>query len=213
MTLKNISLQSDERLLFENINCNIKHKEQLAIIGPNGAGKSSLLKIAAGLILPTSGHVELYHEAMTTLKGFEKYRENIGYLFQDSDDQFLAPTVLEDVAFGLRNRGVAKEEAKKIALEKLEELGIAHLHDKVPMRLSGGEKRLVAIAGVLVTNPAILLLDEPSNGLDDSTKAKVVEILNSLDASTIIVSHEKEFIESLNTKVMELRCDGLYQLA
>lgn len=209
LTLKSVGYDQGEKTLFSAISLNLSHKKKVAIIGANGSGKSTLLKIAAGLKMPSSGHIELFHNRMNSLKDFESFRQQIGYLFQDSDDQFIAPSVLEDVAFGLLNQGMGKEEAKETAMQELKSLGIDHLAERVPMRLSGGEKKLVALAGVLILKPDILLLDEPDNGLDGKTETKILEILDGLHSSMLIVSHEQRFLQCCVNEMYELTPQGL----
>ncbi|RAZ53018.1 energy-coupling factor ABC transporter ATP-binding protein [Campylobacter hyointestinalis] len=209
VTLKNIKAKIANRVLFENLNLNLSHKEKIAIIGQNGSGKSTLLEIIGGLKMPCDGSVEIFHEPMKELDEFEKYRNLIGFLFQNSDDQFIAPSVIEDVAFSLLARGVSKNEARKRAEFMLGELGISHLRDEIVFYLSGGEKKLVALAGVLITEPKILLLDEPTTALDYDMQIKVANILGGLDIAQIIVSHDKEFINKVVDKVYFLNQNGL----
>lgn len=209
VALKNIKAKIANRVLFENLNLNLSHKEKIAIIGQNGSGKSTLLEIIGGLNKPCDGSVEIFHEPMRELSEFEKYRNLIGFLFQNSDDQFIAPSVIEDVAFSLLARGVSKDEARKRAEFMLAELGISHLRDEIVFYLSGGEKKLVALAGVLITEPKILLLDEPTTALDYDMQIKVANILGSLDIAQIIVSHDKEFINKVVDKVYFLNQNGL----
>ncbi len=204
-----LSYKIEDIALFENISLDVSHKEKVAIVGANGSGKTTLLKIIAGLIKQSSGEIKIFHESMKNLNDFDKHRGDIGYLFQDSDDQFIAPTVLEDVAFSLVNMGLDKEEAFQKARAQLVKLEIENLEDKIVYRLSGGEKRIVALAGILVLEPKILLLDEPSNALDDGCKKRVQNILNSIDSSTIIVSHELDFIKKVECKEYELTQKGL----
>jgi len=209
VTLKNIKAKIHDRVLFENLNLNLSHKEKIAIIGQNGCGKSTLLEIIGGLKMPLEGSVEIFHEPMKSLDDFKEYRNLIGFLFQNSDDQFIAPSVIEDVAFSLLAKGVSKDEARKRAEFMLGELGILHLRDEIVFYLSGGEKKLVALAGVLIAQPKILLLDEPTTALDYEMQIKVANILESLDIAQIIVSHDKEFINKVVDKVYFLTKDGL----
>jgi cobalt/nickel transport system ATP-binding protein len=194
---QNIGYQIYGKTLFEDISFTLGHKEKLIIKGSNGSGKSTLLKILGGLKQPSSGNINLFHNKMTDIKSFSPYRKDIGFLFQDSDNQFLAPTVLEDVAFGLLNLGIAKQLAKEMSLEILERFGIASLKDSVAFKLSGGQKKLVALASVLILEPKILLLDEPSSGLDDKSTQLLLEIIIQTDASSIVVSHDKDFTARL----------------
>lgn len=204
INVKNVSYEVNEKTIFENITLNVSHEEKIAIIGSNGCGKSSFLKILAGLIKPKEGEVFLFHDKMNSLKEFKKYRSDIGYLPQDVSDFFLCPTVIEDVMFNLRAKGVKKDEAYEKALNTLAELGIEHLEERNIYDLSGGEQKIVALAGILITKPKILLLDEPTNALDEDAEKKIVEILNSIKKSMIIVSHHKSFIESLAPTIYKL---------
>lgn len=196
-------------ILYENITLNVSHKEKIAIIGPNGCGKTTLLETIAGLKEVEAGSLELFHHVMASSKDFTHVRHLIGYLFQDPDNQFLAPIVEDDIAFGLLAQGVSKEEASLKTAMILEDLGIKHLAKKVVYHLSGGEKKLVALAGVLICEPKLMLLDEPTNGLDETMQLRLVEILQKIDKSIIIVSHHKEFIESIVDKTYELTPQGL----
>jgi len=121
-------------------------------------------------------------------------RRRIGLLFQDADDQLFSPTVLEDVAFGPLNLGKSKQEAVDIARQTLDFLGLKGFEERITFKLSGGEKRLVSLATVLAMEPEILLLDEPINGLDIETKAKLTEILSGLNLSYLLVSHDFDFL-------------------
>ena len=212
VNLRNISYKNDKKELFENIDLNLGHEEKIAIIGTNGSGKSTLLKIIAGLIEPTNGYIEIFHNKINSLKEFKNYRNDIAYLPQDVSNHFLCPTVIEDVIFSLRTRGVSKDEALKKADEILEELQITHLKDRIIFDLSGGEQKIVALAGLLILKPKILLLDEPTNALDEESEKKIVEILNSIKKSMIIVSHHKSFIDSLTPTIYKLHNQSLEKI-
>ena len=138
------------------------------------------------------------------LKDFSKYRSNIGYLPQDVTNHFLCPTVIEDVIFSLRAKGISKEDALNQGKQILQELQISHLENRVIFDLSGGEQKIVALAGLLILKPKILLLDEPTNALDEQSEKRIIEILNSIKKSMIIVSHHRSFIESLTSTVYKL---------
>ena len=204
LNLRAVSYENEDKEIFNDISLNLGHEEKIAIIGSNGSGKSTLLKIIAGLINPSSGYIEVFHEKMNNLKDFSKYRSDIGYLPQDVTNHFLCPTVIEDVIFSLRAKGVSKNEALIQGEEILKELKITHLKDRVIFDLSGGEQKIVALAGLLILKPKILLLDEPTNALDEQSEKRIVEILNSIKKSMIIVSHHRSFINSLVSKVYRL---------
>lgn len=207
LNLRDVSARAGEISLFENLNLNLSHKEKLAVIGANGVGKSTLLEIMGGLREPGGGFVEIFHEKMNGLEDFKKYRREIGYLFQNSDDQFICPVALDDVSFDLLACGLAKNDAREAARNMLERLGVGHLANKIVYKLSGGEKKLVALAGALVKEPKILLLDEPTAGLDSKMQLRLVEILSGLDVSQVIVSHDLNFIDRLANSLYVLR-DG-----
>ncbi|CZE47215.1 energy-coupling factor ABC transporter ATP-binding protein [Campylobacter geochelonis] len=209
LTLKSLSAKKGDRVLFQNVNLSLGHKEKIAIIGSNGRGKTTLLEIMAGLSTQSSGEIELFHEKISSPKEYQKYRHLVGYLFQNSDEQFIMPTVLEDVSFSLLAHGFSSDEAKKRALFMLGELGIAHLEKRIVFHLSGGEKKLVALAGVLVSQPQIMLLDEPTAGLDLDVQLQLTSILERVDKSVVIVSHDKTFIEKVVDKIYYLDENGL----
>jgi len=212
INVKNVSYEINERVLFQDITLNVSHEEKIAIVSSNGSGKSSLLKIVAGLIKPKEGEVFLFHDRMEKLKDFKKYRSDIGYLPQDVNDFFLCPTVIEDVMFNLRAKGIKKDEAYTKAFEILKELEIEHLENRTIYDLSGGEQKIVALASILITKPKILLLDEPTNALDEEAEKKIVNILNSIKKSMIIVSHHKSFIESLAPTIYRLKENSLEKI-
>jgi len=207
--LKEVAYKSETKTLFENININVGHEEKVAIIGSNGAGKSTLLKIIAGLQFDYQGELHLFHNHITSKKEYEKFRSDIGYLPQDVSDYFLCPTVIEDVMFNLRAKGQTKEDAYHEAVLMLESLGISHLKDRIIYELSGGEQKIVALAGILITKPKIILLDEPTNALDTEAEQMIIKLLNSIKKSMVIVSHHKSFIDSLAPTVYKLNENGL----
>ncbi len=175
--------------------------ERVGIIAPNGSGKTTLFHIMMGLLKPSSGRLEIYGKEARTEKDFAEIRRRIGLLFQDADDQLFSPTVLEDVAFGPLNLGKPKEEAIALARRTLDFLGLNGFEDRITFKLSGGEKRLVSLATVLAMEPEVLLLDEPVNGLDTKTRAKLMEILRRLELSYILISHEIEFLTATTDTV------------
>lgn len=204
VNLRNISYKNDKKELFKDINLNLGHEEKIAIIGSNGSGKSTLLKIIAGLISPNDGYIEIFHNKINNLNEFKKYRNDIAYLPQDVTNHFLCPTVIEDVVFSLRAKGISKEDAISQGKAILKELDISHLQDRIIFDLSGGEQKIVALAGLLILKPKILLLDEPTNALDEESEKKIINTLNSIKKSMIIVSHHRSFIDSLTSTVYRL---------
>jgi cobalt/nickel transport system ATP-binding protein len=168
--------------------------ERIGLVAPNGSGKTTLFHLIMGLLPPSSGRIELFGKPVAAEEDFVKVRQRIGMLFQDADDQLFSPTVLEDVAFGPLNMGKTKEQAIEISRQTLDQLGLNGFEDRVTYKLSGGEKRLVALATVLAMSPEVLLLDEPTSGLDEATKERLKGILQQLDLSYILISHEFDFM-------------------
>ena len=181
--------------------------DRIGLVAPNGSGKTTLFHILMGLIKPLSGTVEVFGEERREERDFLEVRRRVGLLFQDADDQLFSPTVLEDVAFGPMNLGKSRDDAVSAAVRTLEFLGLGGFEDRVTHKLSGGEKRLVALATVLSMKPEVLLLDEPSSGLDADTKERLIDILNNLDLTILIISHEFEFISKTTQHIYTMQ-DG-----
>ena len=180
--------------VLNELDFKLRRGHRVGLIAPNGSGKTTLLHIIMGLLKPLSGKLEIFGGPVREEKDFANIRRRIGLLFQDADDQLFSPTVLEDVAFGPLNLGKSKNEAVQIARRTLDFLGLAEFEDRITFKLSGGEKRLVSLATVLAMEPEVLLLDEPINGLDIKTKAKLTEILSGIDLSYILISHDFDFL-------------------
>lgn len=191
--------------VFDRLGFDFFAGDRTGLVAPNGSGKTTLFHIIMGLLKPDSGRIELFGKPVTTEKDFLEVRHRIGLLFQDADDQLFSPTVLEDVAFGPLNLGKSKQEAVDISRSILSSLGLEGFEDRVTLKLSGGEKRLVSLAAVLAMEPKVLLLDEPSAGLDEKTKEQLVRILKDLDISYIIVSHEFDFLADLAESIYTLQ--------
>lgn len=208
LELRNLSYSYPDQssLLLDDINFSIT-AERIGLIGPNGCGKTTFFQIIMGLIQADTGDILLNGTTMENDKDFRRLREKLGFLFQHSDDQLFSPTVLEDVAFGPLNQGMAPEEAKELSIRTLEYLGLQGFEDRITHKLSGGEKKLVALATILSMKPQLLLLDEPSNNLDPSTRERLIEILRGQDLAHIIISHDLDFLASTCTKLYTLR-DG-----
>lgn len=171
------------------------HKGQKAgLIGHNGSGKTTLLHLIMGLLMPDAGSVTILGREMKSEKDFRSIRPSLGFVFQNADDQLFSPTVLEDVAFGPLNLGKKPAEAIDIAMQTLENLGLKGFENRISYKLSGGEKKLVSLATVLSMDPEMLLLDEPTTGLDADTRTHLIDILNRLDKTCLIVSHEYDFL-------------------
>ncbi|EIJ43415.1 ABC-type cobalt transport system, ATPase component [Beggiatoa alba B18LD] len=185
------------RPLLQGLNLTVHQGERLAIRGANGSGKTTLLHLIVGLCKPTRGEIFAFGRLRQTEADFWEVRTQAGLVFQDADDQLFCPTVAEDVAFGLFNLGKTAREVTQITRETLALLGLSDYAERVTYHLSGGEKRLVALATVLAMQPDILLLDEPTTGLDEQAQARVVQILQGLPQAMLIVSHDRDFLAQL----------------
>lgn len=183
-----------ERPVLAECNFQLMPGERLALIGPNGSGKTTLLHLAVGLLRPTAGRVEAFGKVRRAEADFHEVRRRAGLLFQQTDDQLFCPTVAEDVAFGPLNLGKPREEVRRIVAETLAALGLEGYQPRITYKLSGGEKRLVALATVLAMRPDVLLLDEPAAGLDEVATERLVEILAGLPQAMLVVSHDRQFL-------------------
>lgn len=197
---------------LSGITFTIRHGESVGIVGANGAGKSTLLLHLNGTLRATGGEVrvgDLPLNAATLLE----VRRVVGMVFQDPDDQLFMPTVLEDVAFGPRNLGLSAQESETRALDALRRVGAEHLAAKAPYHLSMGEKRRCAIATVLAMGPDILVMDEPSTGLDPRGRRLLIGLLKEFTHTKLIATHDLDLVQQLCTRTLvlqqgKLRADG-----
>jgi len=163
--------------------------ERVAVLGPNGSGKSTLLLHLNGLLLPTVGRVTVDGVPVSE-ESAPAVRRKVGFVFQDPDDQLFLPTLLEDAAFGPLNAGLSPGEAASRAMAELRALGLEDQADRAAHHLSGGERRLAALATVLVSDPEILVLDEPTEALDARARRTVVEILRRRTETLVVATHD-----------------------
>ncbi len=203
--LSNIRFKYNSRYILDGLNFTVDSGDRIGLVGPNGCGKTTLCHIIMGLLQPDSGEVEIFGELRKTESDFRQVRGRIGFLFQDADDQLFCPTVLEDVAFGPLNMGKSPEEAERIVHKTLASLQLEGFADRVTYRLSGGEKRLVSLATVLAMEPRILILDEPTTGLDEETTERLITILNDSDLTYVLISHDRDFVSRTTNAVYRIR--------
>lgn len=178
--------------------------ERVALLGPTGAGKSTLLENLIGLKLPNSGQISIagLPIAPATLP---QVRRQVGFAFQDPNDQLFMPTILEDVTFGPRNYGVPPAMARDRAYQLLEDFGLADYANRSAHELSGGQKRLAALAAILALEPSILILDEPTNGLDPSWRRHLAQVLSQLSVQVILIaSHDLNWIGKTTRRALVL---------
>ncbi len=177
--------------------------ERLALLGANGAGKSTLLLHLNGLLLPDAGTVTV-GDTRVTPETLREVRRQVGLVFQDPDDQLFLPTLLEDVAFGPLNAGAAPGNAEDTARALLGRLGLAGAADRAAHHLSGGEKRLASLATALVMEPGLLVLDEPTAGLDARARRRVVELLRGRRETLVVATHDLEVARVLCDRALVL---------
>ena len=183
----------DGNQVLHNCSLDVFRGESIGLIGTNGVGKSTFLKLLVGLNLDYTGELEVAGHVMNK-ENLNHIREHIGYVFQDSDAQLFMTTVEEDVAFGPRNYGLSAEEVEARVSHALERTHTAHLRHKPVFKLSGGEKKLVAIATILAMEPDIIVMDEPSVALDPKNRRNLINLLNEMPQTKLIVSHDLDFL-------------------
>lgn len=181
----------------------VLEKEIVALCGPNGSGKSTLIEHLNGLLRPTSGSVTVMGKKLD-LSNIDIWRD-VGIVFQRSDDQLFAPTVLDDVMFGPINMGMSIEQARMEAMDALKAVGAENLSDKMPGYLSGGQKRLVCIAGVLAMKPGIIAMDEPTSDLDplhaEMVENIILNLKNNHGISIVIATHDLDMAARISDRV------------
>jgi cobalt/nickel transport system ATP-binding protein len=171
------------------VNLHVHRGERVALLGPNGAGKTTLVLHLNGILDAGAGAVAVSGLPVTK-DNLREIRRRVGIVFQDPDDQLFMPTVRDDVAFGPANLGIRGGELEKRVLEALDKVGMADYADRPPHHLSFGQRRRVAVATVLVMEPEILVLDEPSSNLDPASRRELAEILTGLDVTLLMVTHD-----------------------
>ncbi len=186
---------------LKSVSFHITHGERVALLGRNGAGKSTLLLQTNGLLIPTQGEVNIGGIPVTK-KTIHDVRRSVGMVFQNSDDQLFMPTVEEDVAFGPLNMNLPDEEVERRVIEALRAVGAEDLRKRSPMRLSGGQRRRVALASVLSMMPSVLILDEPTSNLDFKARRDLIDLLKSFSHTQLIATHDLPLVFELCKRVI-----------
>lgn len=203
--LKEVSFSyPDGHKALEDVSFLLGHGESVGVVGANGAGKSTLLSILTGILFPQHGTVRV-GDLPVNKKTLSEVRRSVGLVFQEPDDQLFMTSVYDDVAFGPRNYKLDEEEVDIRVMEALEEVGIAHLKERPPYKLSGGEKKLAAIAAVISMKPDILIMDEPTASLDPKARRKVMNILKGFSHTKIITSHDLDMIMDMCERTIVLK--------
>jgi cobalt/nickel transport system ATP-binding protein len=181
----------------------VAHGEAVGLVGPSGAGKTTLLMAFVGFMRLAAGEIRVMG-ARVERQTLRDVRRRVGLVFQNPDDQLFMPTVFEDVAFGPQNQGVIGKDLERCVQEALEDRGLLGLENRPPGHLSFGQKRLASLAAVLVMQPDVLLLDEPSSNLDPRARRQLADHLNGLGAARLLASHDLELVLDVCTRVVVL---------
>ncbi len=206
LAVKDVSYAYLDRFAaLADVSLAVRRGEKVALLGANGCGKSTLLKVLDGLVFPDSGTFNAFGAAVTEQKledqqFSEAFRSRVGFVFQNSDAQVFSPNVRDEIAFGPLNMGMPGDQVARRVDDTLEMLDIAHLADRAPYQLSGGQKKRVAIASVLVMNPEVLMFDEPTAALDPRTQhwlTELIEELNGAGKTIVLATHDLASLETL----------------
>ncbi|CAG0911053.1 unnamed protein product, partial [Cyprideis torosa] len=197
-----VSVERDGRRILGPLSLQLD-QSRIAVIGGNGSGKSTFARLLNGLLLPSEGRVRV--EGLDTATDGAAIRRRVGFVFQNPEHQIVHPTVREDLAFGLRNLGVGRDEADQRISQALDDYDLSHLKDRATRHLSGGERQLVALLGVLVMQPEIIVLDEPATLLDLANRKRLSAVLLTLPQPLVLVTHDLESIAGFERV---LRFDG-----
>jgi len=200
---KNIFVEREGRQALADLSLSLSER-RIGVIGPNGSGKSTLIRLINGLLIPKTGQICV--DGLDTRHDVEKIRRKVGFVFQNPDNQIVFPIVSEDIEFGLKRRVSEPTLRRQRAQEALDQLGVLHLQDRSIHTLSGGERQLVALAGVLATQPEILVFDEPTTQLDLRLRNRFEQHLASLTQAAVIVSHDLALMGTMD-RVLVLK-DG-----
>ncbi|NKX74838.1 ATP-binding cassette domain-containing protein [Rhodobacteraceae bacterium R_SAG3] len=197
--IQNVSLNLDDNPILREVTLTLTEK-RIAIVGSNGSGKSSFARLLNGLRTPSEGRVLV--DGYDTQTEGRKVRRRVGFVFQNPDNQIVFPIVEEDVAFGLKNLGVPVAEREQMVDEVLNRYGLLSKRKQPSHTLSGGQKQLLAIAGVLVMKPAYVVLDEPTTLLDLRNKLRVSQAIDGLDQTAIMVTHDLDLVENFDRVIV-----------
>ncbi|GAA4189989.1 energy-coupling factor ABC transporter ATP-binding protein [Microbispora amethystogenes] len=193
--LTDVHVRLGQREVLRGVTATLTER-RVGVVGANGSGKSTLARLLNGLVLPSSGGVTVF--GLDTRRHAARIRRGVGFLFTDPDAQIVMPTVAEDVAFSLRRKGLPREETERRVRETLERYGLAEHADHPAHHLSGGQKQLLALCSVLVLEPEILVMDEPTTLLDLRHSRQVAGVLRSLPQQVVVVTHDLPLLEDFD---------------
>lgn len=207
LQIENLSVcYFDGKQAINQVHIRIEDGETVGIVGANGAGKSTLLMSLVGILLPSEGRI-IVDGIEVNKKNRKEIRERIGVVFQNPDDQLFMSNVYDDIAFGLRNYGLGEECINEKIVQIMQDLGIERLQHMNSHKLSGGEKRIIAIATILVMEPSVVLFDEPTSFLDPKTRRKLMKLLQTFPMTKLIATHDLDMALELCDRVIVLK-DG-----
>jgi cobalt/nickel transport system ATP-binding protein len=192
----------DGRQALDGLTLHVTAGESVGLIGPNGAGKTTLFLCLCGVLPVKAGAIDVAGLDPSDSRQRKQIPRHVGVVFQDSDDQLFCSTVGEDVAFGPLNLRLPEDEVRRRVTEALGRVGMSGQEERVPLHLSGGEKRRAAIAGVLAMHPEILLLDEPSMFLDPRGRRELIALINALPGTKLIASHDLALVRDTCSRVI-----------
>lgn len=199
ISFKNVSVSKNGNDILKDVTVSLGEnrigENRIGIIGHNGSGKSTFAKLMNGLEDCTEGDIIIQHD---DVDAHQSARKTVGFMFQNPDNQIVFSIVEEDIAYGLKKSGLSKAEIKSKVRQYLDRFGLSHLHNRFTHELSGGEKQLVALIGVLIMDPKYIVLDEPTTLLDLKNRSMLLNALQSLEQTLIVVSHDLEFMGEMD---------------
>ncbi|MCR8899636.1 energy-coupling factor ABC transporter ATP-binding protein [Gordonia sp. GONU] len=195
----NVSHSYDDRVVLRDVSLNLT-ENRIGIVGANGSGKSTLARMINALVVPVSGTVTV--DGLLVARNKREVRRRVGFIFSDPDRQIIMPTVIEDIELSLRRTDLDKKQRTVRALEVLERFGLAQHADHPAQRLSGGQKQLLALASIFVTDPAIIVADEPTTLLDLRNTRMLTDVFASLDEQLIVVSHDLDILDGFDRVIV-----------
>ena len=209
-TLQNVSFAYEQISAVRDVTLNIESGQAIALVGANGSGKSTLLRLLDALCFPVSGSVAfggavLTARALQDDEFFLSFRRRVALVFQNPDVQLFNPTVFDEVAFGPLQMGWSGADVAERVNRAMEQMAVTHLRDRSPYRLSGGEKKRVALASVLVLDPEVLLLDEPTAMLDPRSQSQLIDLIQNWKGSSktiVTATHQLEIVEDIAERVV-----------
>jgi cobalt/nickel transport system ATP-binding protein len=210
--VQNVSFEYEKLPALRGLSLTIEHGQSIALVGANGSGKSTLLRLLDALCFPSSGTVSFCGDSLTPEKFHSdnyaiSFRRRVALVFQNPDVQLFNPTVFDEVAFGPLQMGWSSAEVIAKVDETLQLMGISHLRDRAPYRLSGGEKKRVALASVIVLDPEVLLLDEPTAMLDPRSQSQLIDLIQQWKGTSktvITATHQLEIVEDIADRIFVL---------